>query len=348
MSGSRPFTEVALVKIGLFKLVCLVLSAALLSFSWSGACSARRLTIATATTGGTFYPVGAALATLISVKLAKSDGLTATAITSAGSGENVRKLCERECDLAILQGLYGAHAYHGRGDYQDVPMREMAGVTMLWRNVEHFALLRRHVQSGTVSDLQNLHQPFSMGLEESGTEGSGWVLLTALGIEPGRDFTERHLGYNASIDAMQREDIAGANIPGGVPVSAITQMYAMLGERAMVLDFTDAQLAAVNREFPLWSRYLIAPGTYPGQKHEIRTLAQPNILVASTALDEETVYIITRTLYENLEFLNSTHPATNDMDIGKAMEGMPMPLHPGAARYFEEVGLEIPLRLKPR
>jgi len=182
MSGSRPFTEVALVKIGLFKLVCLVLSAALLSFSWSGACSARRLTIATATTGGTFYPVGAALATLISVKLAKSDGLTATAITSAGSGENVRKLCERECDLAILQGLYGAHAYHGRGDYQDVPMREMAGVTMLWRNVEHFALLRRHVQSGTVSDLQNLHQPFSMGLEESGTEGSGWVLLTAPGL----------------------------------------------------------------------------------------------------------------------------------------------------------------------
>jgi TRAP-type uncharacterized transport system substrate-binding protein len=68
-------------------------------------------------------------------------------------------------------------------------------------------------------------------------------------------------------------------------------MYAILGESALVLDSTDEQLAAVNREIPLWSRFLIAPGTYPGQEHEIRTLAQPNILVASTALDEETTFM---------------------------------------------------------
>ncbi len=340
--------EVASVKSGVLKILCLSLVALLLSVGGNGLCFARQLTIATATTGGTFYPVGAALATLISIKLAKSDGITAEAVTSAGSGENVRMLSDRECDLAILQGLYGAQAFHGRGEYREAPMREMAAVTMLWRNVEHFTLLSRYVLSATMADLKELRQPYSIGLPNSGTEGSGRVILAALGIEPGSDFTVRHLGYNSSIDAMQQGRIAGANIPGGVPVSAITQMYAMLGEKAAVLDFTDEQLAAVNREIPLWSRYLIAPGTYPGQKKEIRTLAQPNLLVASTALDEETVYIVTRTLYENLDFLNDIHPATKDMEIGKAMDGMPMPLHPGAARYFKEVGLEIPPRLNPR
>jgi TRAP transporter TAXI family solute receptor len=83
----------------------------------------KNLIIATATTGGTYYPVGVAIGTLISVKLAKKHKITATAINSAGSGENVQMLKNKETDMAILQALFGQNAYNGLGPYKGKPMR---------------------------------------------------------------------------------------------------------------------------------------------------------------------------------------------------------------------------------
>ena len=330
------------------KTLLLGLVASGLVFVQSPAAEAKALIIATATTGGTYYPVGVALGTLISIKLAPKDGITATAINSAGSAENVQMLKNKECDLAILQGLYGMQAYHGKGSYAGQPMQQMAGITMLWQNVEHFALLSKYARTGTVMDLKGLHEKFSIGKRGSGTEGSGRVILGNLGIEPDQDFTTEYLGYNPSVDAMQDGRVAGANIPAGVPVSAITQMYAMLGDKSTVLDFTDEELAKVNGDVELWTRFVIPPDTYPGQKKAINTIAQPNLLVASTDLDTDTVYKITKTIYENLPFLNNIHAATKAMSIEKAIAGMPMPLHPGAVKYFQEVGVKIPPKLMPK
>jgi TRAP transporter TAXI family solute receptor len=305
----------------------------------------QSLIITTATTGGTYYPVGVAVGTLISVKLAAKDKITATAINSAGSGENIQMLKNGECDLAILQGLYGAQGYHGKGPYEGQAMKEMLGITMLWENVEHFPLLTKYAKTGNLSDLKGLKEKFSIGKRGGGTEGSGRVILGAAGIEPDKDFVTEYLDYNASIDALQDGRVAGANIPAGVPVSAITQMYAMLGDKATVLDVTDEQLDKINAVLDLWTRFPIPPETYPGQKKVINTIAQPNLLVASTKLSEETVYKITKTIYENLPFLNNIHSATKAMSLERALAGMPMPLHPGAVKFYREVGVKIPERM---
>jgi len=327
-------------------LLCLAISGLLLV--QTPAQAAKSLIIATATTGGTYYPVGVAIGTLISIKLAAQDGITATAINSAGSSENVQMLKNKECDLAILQGLYGMEAYNGKGSYAGNPMQQMSGITMLWQNVEHFALLSKYAKTGTLMDLKGLDEKFSIGKRGSGTEGSGRVILGNLGIEPDKDFTTEYLGYNPSVDAMQDGRIAGANIPAGVPVSAITQMYAMLGDKATVLNVTDDELAKINGDVELWTRFVIPPDTYPGQKKPINTIAQPNLLVASSDLDEETVYKITKTIFENLPFLNNIHAATKAMALEKAIAGMPMPLHPGAVKYYQEVGVKIPAKLMPK
>jgi TRAP transporter TAXI family solute receptor len=95
----------------------------------------------------------------------------------------------------------------------------------------------------------------------------------------------------------------------------------------------------------LWNPYRIPAGTYPGQTDDLMTIAQPNFLAVRADLPEEHVYKITKTIYENLGFLQAIHKATNAMSLEKALEGLPLPLHPGAARYFREAGLEIPARL---
>lgn len=115
----------------------------------------KNLIIATATTGGTYYPVGVAIGTLISIKLAKEHGITATAINSAGSGENVQMLKNNEADFGILQALFGLNAYRGEGPYEGNPVKDFRAVTMLWKNVEHFAILDDYVKTGTAADLPN-------------------------------------------------------------------------------------------------------------------------------------------------------------------------------------------------
>lgn len=297
--------------------------------------------MATATTGGTFYPVGVAIATLTKVKLQPKYKVSVSAISSAGSGENIKLLRENQSQFAILQGLYGAWAWGGK-DKIEKPQSHLRAITMLWQNVEHFVVKSDMVKSGTIADLQQFNQAaFSIGKRNSGTEGSGRHILSALGINADKNFDVVYLGYGPSADALQNGNIKGMNIPAGVPVSAIARAFAALGNKMTVLDFSDEQLGRVNSSYPLWTRYVIPAKTYPSQAKLINTIAQPNFLTVRKDVPEEDVYLITKTIYENLPFLHAIHKATKAMTLEKAIVGLPMPLHPGAARYYKEAGLEL-------
>lgn len=323
-------------------------SAAALSVSASSAFAqdeSHKYILSTATTGGTYYPVGVALSTLVKVKLEPSTGVSVSAISSAGSGENLKLMDEDQAQFGILQGLYGAYAWNGTGPVPKA-YKNLRSVSMLWQNVDHFVVSNEMAESGTIDDMTNLYgEPFSIGARNSGTEGSGRYILGQLGIEPEK-LDIAYLGYGPSADALQNGTIEGMNIPAGVPAAAVTRAYANSGDDITTLEFTEEQLAKVNSEFDLWSAYEIPADTYPNQTEAINTIAQPNILAVRADVPDEDVYAITKTMYENLPFLNNIHPATKAMALEKAIAGLPMPLHPGAARFFEEQGLDIPERLR--
>lgn len=298
----------------------------------------------TATTGGTYYPVGVALATLIKVRLEPASNISVSAISSAGSSENLKLMDEDQIQFGILQGLYGAWAWQGTGPVSK-PYKNLRSVSMLWQNVEHFVVRTPLATSGTIADMTNLYdESFSIGARNSGTEGSGRFILGQLGIDPEK-MDIAYLGYGPSADALQNGNIEGMNIPAGVPAAAVTRAYANMGEDITTLNVTAAQLAQINSEFELWTPYEIPAGTYPGQNEVINTIAQPNILTVREDVSEYDVYQITKTIYANLPFLNNIHPATKAMALEKAIAGLPMPLHPGAARFYREQGLDIPERL---
>ena len=303
----------------------------------------QSLILATATTGGTFYPVGVAIATLISQKTA----LAMNAINSAGSAENIQLLKKQEADLAILQGLLGTMAWSGSGRYEGKPEQEFRAITSLWLNVEHFVIQKRWATTGNIEDLNNIKaKSFSIGKRGSGTEISGRTILTELGFEVERDFRPEYIGYAESAAALQNGRIAGMNIPAGVPASAITQSYAGMGaEKIAILEFTDAQLQQINTNFPVWQPYQIEAGVYPGQEEAIKTIAQSNFLAVHPRIEAETVYQITKTIYENLRELQKFHQATQEMSLEQAISSLTIPLHPGAIQYYQEQGLNIPANL---
>ncbi|NBC33450.1 MAG: TAXI family TRAP transporter solute-binding subunit [Alphaproteobacteria bacterium] len=333
-------------------LAALGIAAAALAMPSPGAAqdADRSYLLATAGTGGTYYPVGVAIATLVAVKLEPQHGISMSAITSAGSGENIRLLAEDQAQFAILQGLWGAHARQGTGPVEPMGAQEdLRAITMLWQNVEHFTVRDDYVESGTIDDLMNLEgHGFAIGARNSGTEGSNRHLLAGLGIEdPEAFFDVAFIGYSPSADAFQNGNIDALNTAAGVPVGAMTRLKAAVGEEAVILSFTDEQIAAADQGFDLWTAYVIPAGTYPGQPEDVRTIAQPNLLAVNASVDEEAVYQITRAIYENLPFLHNIHAATTAMSLDGALAGLPLPLHPGALRYYEEAGIDIPDRLRP-
>ncbi|HEY5674322.1 MAG TPA: TAXI family TRAP transporter solute-binding subunit [Malonomonas sp.] len=307
----------------------------------------RSYLMATASTGGTYYPVGVALSTLIKVKLQPTQKIGMSAISSAGSGENIKLLRENEVQFAILQGLYGAYAWKGTGPIAaEGPQKNLRSVSMLWQNVEHFAIAKKFAKTGTAADFLGMKgETLSLGSKNSGTLGSNTVLLNNLGADVEKDYNLIYVGYGPSADAMQNGQAAGMSIPAGVPAGAITKAMANMGGDLVVVDFTDEQMAQADGGMELWTRYVIPADTYPGQTKAINTIAQPNFLSVRADVDEDAVYQITKTIYENLAFLNAIHGATKAMAVEKAIAGLPMPLHPGAAKYYQEVGIQIPARL---
>lgn len=307
----------------------------------------RSYLLATASTGGTYYPVGVAISTLTKVKLQPTQKISMSAINSAGSGENIKLLRDNEAQFAILQGLYGYYAWKGAGPLEnDGPQKDLRSVTMLWQNVEQFTILAKKTKSGTISDLEGLKgERMALGKKNSGTIGSNRFLLKNLGINADEAFDLVYVGYGPSADALQNGQIAGMSTPAGAPTSAVTRAVAAMGDKVKVLNFTDEQITRADGGLNLWTRYIIKANTYPGQTEDINTIAQPNFLAVRADLDEEAVYQITKTIYENLPFLNAIHKATKVMALEKALDGLPMPLHPGAAKYFKEAGLDIPAHL---
>jgi len=326
--------------------VASVVTSTMLVSSASAAKKEAKYVIATASTGGTYYPVGVGIATIASLKLAKKEKITFSAITSAGSNENVDMLDKGEVNFAIVQGLFGSMAWQGKDKYEGAAKKNLRSITMLWQNVEQFTVRNSFAKTGNIKDLTNLYgERFAIGGRSSGSRVSAETIMTSLDIDYSK-MNVQYLGYTPSSTALQDGKVQGMNTPSGPPTSAVTNVFASVGnDKIKVLDFNADDLAKINNNYPVWTPFTIKAGTYPGQVKDINTIAQPNFLVVTKDTPEKTVYLLTKTIYENLPFLNVVHKATKAMAIEKAIAGLPMPLHPGAAKYYREQGISIPSSL---
>lgn len=296
--------------------------------------------LTTGSTGGTYYPVGVALSTLVTAE--ESVDFSITAISSAGSMENIKLLRDNQAQFGLVLSIFAAWAWDGTGPIRE-PQPHLRSISAMWPNVEHFVLSSDLVSLGTVADLNNIDgERFVLGQRNSGAEHTGIYILESLGIDYLSKFGLAYMGYGASAGALQDGNIVGMNVPAGAPVTAITQAYAQLGNNMRVLDFSQQELDAINQRFPLWQSYQMPPGTYPYQEETITTAASPNVLLVRDEISDEVVYNFTKLLWENLAILQEIHSATKEMRLEEALIGIPVPLHPGAVQYYRETGLEIP------
>ena len=314
-----------------------VLLVCLISACSDGISDQRTYVLTTGTTGGTFYPVGVALSTLVSAK--GEQGFSLTAISSAGSMENIKLLRDNQAQFGLILGTFAAWAYEGDGPIS-APQPHLRSISAMWPNVEHFVLRSDLVIDGTISDLGKLEgERYSIGMRNSGAEHTGLYILDALGIDYTEDLSIAYLGYGPSTNALQDGNIVGMNVPAG-PTSNGHSSCLRTARRAhdhprVFRSGNDSHQSTI---FHCGISMNCQPGTYPRQEKPVTTAYSSNVFVVRDDVSEEVVYDMTKLLWDNLATLQEIHSATKSMAIEAALKGIPVPLHKGALRYYKEQG----------
>jgi hypothetical protein len=323
-------------------------AAAAVGSTAASAQNARSYVLTTATTGGTYYPVGVALATLIKVRLQARLGLDMSAISSAGSTENVKLMRENQAQFAIIQGLVAQFAGTGSGPFRAEGVQSnMRGIMPLWFNFEQFVIERSLATTGNIMDLTNLYgRRYSMGARGSGLETMHLWIFPNLGIDHTK-FEPVYMGYGPTAEALQNGTIQGGNFEAGPPTGSLTQAMASAGSRLRFLHFNAEDIRRANGGSSLLVKGVIPAETYPSQTEAWETAKLPNYFTCNAAVPEEDVYLVTKTIFENLPFLNNIHAATREINLEEVLGGYPFPLHPGAIRYYREKGMTVPPALIP-
>ncbi|MEA2119842.1 TAXI family TRAP transporter solute-binding subunit [Halovibrio sp. HP20-50] len=300
--------------------------------------SAQQLSIATGGTGGVYYPIGGGFAEMINNHI---EGAQATAEVTGASVENMGLIMRGDADLALALADTVYQAYTGTDDFEGRQIENTRALASVYPNaVQLVTLAESDIES--IADLEG--KIVSVGAPGSGTELNARALLESNGISYS-DFSPRRLNFNETADAIRDGDIDAGFWSVGPPTSSILNLAATRDIR--LIGLSDEEIANAQEEEAVFSRYELAAGMYDGMDEAVQTIGIPNVLVVNADMDEELAYQLTQLLFENTDELIAVHPAANDTTVEFTMASTPVPLHPGALRYFEEVGAEIPDRMRP-
>ncbi len=327
-------------KIFIAVLVVLVLVLAAGPMTGTADAKTYRINIATATTGGAYYPIGNAMASIWGKNI---EGVRASAQSTAGTPQNVELMRDGEVQIAIGQNGICYYAYYGKGTYEGKsPYTDMRGMFVLYPNVMHW-IVRKGSGITSVADFKG--KKFVPGQVASATEINSREMMEAYGLNYMKDqgevnVTADFVGYNEAVDLLKNNQTEGTHIAGGVPTAAIIDVLS--SGTAELISIEPDKIKEIVAKYPWYFPFTIKAGSYPNQEKDIETLALANILFTDAKIDEELIYNLTKATYEFHDDLVTAHKATAYTVLDNALKGMTIPLHPGAVRYLKEKGVSVP------
>ncbi len=298
----------------------------------------QQLSIATGGTGGVYYPYGGGLAELINRHI---DGYSAVAEVTGASVENMGLIFRGDSDFALVLADTAYQAWSGTGAFEGRQIANTRAIASIYPNAVQIVTL---ADSG-ITSLQDLRgKRVSVGAPGSGTEVNARVLLEANGISYD-DISVQRLNFNETADALRDGDIDVGFWSVGPPTSSILNLAATRDIRLIALS--DEEIARADEADPIFAPYTLRAGIYDGVEEPVPTISIPNVVVTNADLDDELAYQVTKALFEFTDELIAIHPAANDTTVEFSLESTPVPFHPGAIRYYEEIGATVPDALRP-
>lgn len=296
------------------------------------AAAEQQLSIATGGTGGTYYPYGGGLAELINQHL---DGYDAVAEVTGASVENMGLVWRGDSDVALALADTVYQAYNGTDDFEGRQLDNIRALASIYPNALQLVTLEGSAVD-SLSDLEGMR--VSVGAPGSGTELNVRAMFEANGMSF-EDIDAQRLNFNETADALRDGDIEAGFWSVGPPTSSILNLATT--RDVTLIGFNDEEISNVMEEVPVFAPYELRAGLYEGMDEPVQTIGIPNVLVASSEMDDEVAYQITKLLFEHTDELIDIHPAANDTTVEFSVNSTPIPFHAGALRYYEEVGAEV-------
>lgn len=292
-----------------------------------------RLSIGTGGTGGVWYPLGGAMANIISKTL---PNVQATAEVTGGSVDNIKLLSTGKSELGFSMTDAAWDAYQGQGKFKEkVALRTLA---VFYPQKNHVVTLEgRGIEK--MSDLKG--RRVSVGSPGSGSEIIALRVLQAYGIDPDKDIIKERLSVSEAVNALRDHKIDAFIHNAAIPIPAVVDLAATPGIRVKFIDHSDA-VAAMNKKYgPLYIKGTLPAKTYPGQDKDATTVDVWAVLLTNDKMSDQVAYNMVKTLFEKKPDLMMVAKDTSYMTFENQFGGAsPVPFHPGALKFFAEKGFK--------
>ncbi|MBU2512896.1 TAXI family TRAP transporter solute-binding subunit [bacterium] len=332
------------------RLLVLVLAVAGMLMTAPGCFAAKRFfAIATGGTGGTYYPLGGVLAQALTTKV---KDVIITAQSGNASTANLNLIRSSSIESAFVQNNTAYQAYYGTDQFENNPVKNVRGIASLYPEVIQI-VTRKAAGINSISDLKG--KSVIPGDRGSGTAVDAENIITAAGMSF-KDFGGVDwLSFSGISQRMQDNQADAGFITAGIPTSSVMELVSSTPITILSLD--DTLIAKIIKAHPFYAKVVIPAETYANQMMPVTTIAVMAQWVCAAEIDEELIYTLTKELWEpgfhvlrmqdnkpapapsGADIMAQAHAKGKDVTLATALNGMAIPLHPGAERYYREKGL---------
>lgn len=300
-----------------------------------GGCTPKQtlLTVGTGGTAGVYYPLGGAMASIWNEKV---KNVNATAISTGASAANVRAIQKGEQQLTLAQNDISYYALNGIEMFKDDgKLTKLKGICGLYPEVIQVVSLKS-ANIKSIADLAG--KKVAVGAPGSGTEANARQILEAYGLAYTDLAKADYLSFAEAAANLKDGHIDAAFITAGTPTAAVQEIAST--HPLVIVPVAGDEVGTLKEKYPFYTSVTIPGGTYAGVDEDVNTVAVLAMLCVSADLEEALVYNLTKALFENLDKLGNAHARGKDVKLAKALDGMPLPVHPGAQKYYTEKGVK--------
>ncbi|MCC7216317.1 MAG: TAXI family TRAP transporter solute-binding subunit [Burkholderiales bacterium] len=288
------------------------------------------INILTGGQSGVYYPLGVALAQVYGKAI---PNVKSTAQVTKASAENLNLLQAGRGELALTLGDALSDAWKGDEEAGfKTPLKKLRGLSATYNN---YIQIVASADSGikTLADLKG--KRVSVGAAKSGTELNARAIFKAAGLSYKDLAKVEYLPFGESVELIKNRQLDATLQSAGLGVASIRDLATSV---KIVVVAVPADVVTKVGD-PAYQPAVIPANTYEGQTADVPTAAIPNFLVTHSDVSNDLAYQMTKALYENLDTMYAAHNAAKAIKRENATKGMPVPLHPGAERYYKEVGV---------
>lgn len=313
----------------LTKKLSLFAAAAAITASTAVLAAPTFINVLTGGTSGVYYPIGVALSQLYSNGI---EGSKTSVQATKASVENLNLLQAGRGELAFALGDSVADAWNGVEDAGfKAPLKKIRAIAGTYPN---YIQIVANAESGikTLEDLKG--KRISVGAPKSGTELNARAIFKAAGLTYEDMGKVEFLPYAESVELIKNRQLDATLQSSGLGMAAIRDLAS-----TMKISFVAIPTEVTTKiDNAAYQAATIPAGTYDGQDADVPTVAITNILVSHEGVSDEVAYQMTKLMFDNLDRLGTAHSAAQDIKLETATKNLPIPLHPGAERFYKEAG----------